>query len=738
MMAAGEIASSSAQRPLRLRMRADLEVVRQGYLGRDFWVVKDPLTLRFFRFEEEEFAILEMLDGKASPQAIQERFEQEFPPQRLSLSQLQTLTSQLFQQSLIVSDAAGQGQQLWQRGVRLRGRTRLAAVTNVLSMRLPGVDPDRFLAWLNSRVGWFFSMPAVVVSLMFIGTALLLVGVHFEDFVRRLPGFDQFFAASNLGLMAIVLGATKVLHELGHGLACKRFGSQCREMGLMLLVLTPCLYCDVSDSWMLPSKWRRAAIGAAGIYVEWVLAALCVFLWWFSTPGLLHYLCLNVIFVCSVSTLLFNANPLLRYDGYYILADLAEIPNLRQKATSVVQRTLGHWLLGLVPKPDPFLPQRRRWLFAFYAVAAVMYRWLILLSILWFLNKVLEPYGLKRVGQILIVLAMYGLLIDPAWRLFRFLRVPGRMREVKKGRLLLSSGLLGGAVGIALLTPLPFSVSCDVTVQLRESASVYVDVPGTVVQCHVRDGEYVQAGQSILTLENIELRLLASRLEGERRTQIARLEALQLRVYNNENALLETANVKNRLAAVERQIERRAEDLRRLVIRAPRDGFVFAASRAESPQSSDRLPGWSGHPLQQENVGAYLAESVLICRVGKPQRWEVVLAIDQHMIPFVQIGQRVDIQLDSLRSRPLSGQIERIANTEMQVTAARFASNHRPSGSSRVSNAPSTLYPARVAVETEQVGVLDGSHGVARIHAGSRCLGKRIWDACRNTFHFEL
>ena len=140
---------------------------------------------------------------------------------------------------------------------------------------------------------------------------------------------------------------TKVLHEFGHGLSCKHFGGECHEMGVMILVLTPCLYCNVSDSWMLPNKWHRAAIGAAGMYVEVVLASICTFIWWFTEPGLFNYLCLNVMFICSVSTVMFNANPLLRYDGYYILADILEIPNLRQKATHDPQPQAG----AVVPGP---------------------------------------------------------------------------------------------------------------------------------------------------------------------------------------------------------------------------------------------------------------------------------------------------------------------------------------------------------------------------------------------------
>ena len=130
-----------------------------------------------------------------------------------------------------------------------------------------------------------------------------------------------------------------------------------------------------------------------------MLASICTFLWWFSEPGLLHNLCLNVMFICSVSTVVFNANPLLRYDGYYILADLIEIPNLRQKATTILSRKLSEWCLGLEPPDDPFLPQRNQVFFVLYSIAAAVYRWVVAFSICWFLYRLFQSYHLEIVGQ---------------------------------------------------------------------------------------------------------------------------------------------------------------------------------------------------------------------------------------------------------------------------------------------------------------------------------------------------
>ena len=318
------------------------------------------------------------------------------------------------------------------------------------------------------------------------------------------------------------------MHEFGHGLCCKHFRGECHEMGVMILVLTPCLYCNVSDSWMLPSKWQRAAIGAGGMYVELVLASLATFVWWFSEPGVLYYLCLNVMFVCSVSTLVFNANPLLRYDGYYILADLTEIPNLRQKATSILSRKLGDWCLGLEQPDDPFLPQRNQLFFALYSVAAAIYRWVVVFSILWFLYKVFQPYHLERIGQMIALASLWGLVVMPLYQVGKFFYVPGRLDKVKKPRMYASVGILAAVVAAVLFLPLPHSVMATLEVQPRDAAQVWVDVPGggQLVAVYVKPGQQVHKNQPLALLKNLDLALEIEKLRGEQKHYAAQLDHL--------------------------------------------------------------------------------------------------------------------------------------------------------------------------------------------------------------------
>ena len=224
----------------------------------------------------------------------------------------------------------------------------------------------------------------------------------------------------------------------------------------MILVLTPCLYCNVSDSWMLPSKWKRAAIGVAGVFVECTLAAICTWIWWFTKENMLHYICLNVMFLSSVSTIIFNINPLLRYDGYYILSDILEIPNLRQKATKIMSQKASEWFLGMEPQEDPFLPKRNQFWFALFTVASVAYRWVVMTSILFFVWRFFDSYGLKVVAQCIAAMSIFGLVGMPLIKIGKFFWVPGRIYKVKKSHFYPSlAGVL--ALGAAFcLVPLPY------------------------------------------------------------------------------------------------------------------------------------------------------------------------------------------------------------------------------------------------------------------------------------------
>ncbi len=726
-----------------MRVRPDLTAQRHCYEGRDSWIVKDPLALEYYRFQDEEYAILQMLDGQVSLEQVKEQFEKQFPGQQLTLEELQQFVASLHASGLLLSDAPGQSEVLHARALRKARQMRASAAFNVLAIRFRGFDPGWLLDALYPAVRWMFSPLVLVAGLMLMMAALALITVQFDVFLRRLPAFHQFFSPEGAFWLLAALAGSKVVHELGHGLTCRHFGGRCHEMGFMLLVLAPCLYCNVSDSWMLPSKWRRAAIGVAGMYVELVLASICTFLWWFSEPGLFHHLCLSLMFVCSINTLLFNANPLLRFDGYYILSDLIEVPNLRQKSSALLHRWLRKVCLGIQPTEDPFLPQRRRGWIAAYTVAAAVYRWVVMFAIIWFLTKVFEPYRLEVLGYLLAAVAIAGLVVMPVVSVVRFFWVPGRLEKVQPMRVAVSLGGLVLAAAAACFLPLPYHVDCSLEIEPFDAAAVYIDTPGTLQAIEVQPGQQVQQGDVIARLESLEVQSAIAELSGRREVLARRLDSLRRERYGQADVARQIPEVQQALASLEQQLQQKLAERERLTLRAPRAGMILPPpSRHPRPNADGRLPEWDGTPLEERNLGCFATPGVLVCQVGNPSELEAVLVIEQGQIEFVREGQEVELLLDELPHDVLAGTIAEIASLDLKSTP--LALSNKAGGElatitdeSGIERPQQVHYQARVRLHDPDGIIRPGMRGRAKIHTASRTLAWRAQRYLSETFRFR-
>ncbi len=435
----------SSKRPLPMRARADLVVKEVRYRGVPFQVIKDPIRMSYHRLQPEQYTALRQLDGQRSLEEVRQSLKHHYPGLNPSLSDVQQLIEQLHEKNLVLSERSGQGLELLKRDKKKRRRETLQTLRSFMYVRLPGWDPDRLLERMLPWFRWIFRPSVIVASALFIMAAWLLILVQFESFSKKLPEFRQFFGWPNIILMWCSLVVCKVIHEFGHGLACKHYGGECHEMGVMVLLFSPCLYADVTDSWMFKNKWPRIMVSAAGMYVEIVLSALAVFLWWNTQPGLFNYLCLNVFFVTSFTTVVFNANPLLRYDGYYMLSDYLELPNLRQQAEGQVRRVVAEKTAGLELPPPPFLPETGHRMLVTFAVSAWLYRFVVVWGVSTFLYLTLKPYGIQNLALALGLFSTAGLTVFPLWRMFKLIRKT-KDQPVNRTRLGITVSLL---VGIA-------------------------------------------------------------------------------------------------------------------------------------------------------------------------------------------------------------------------------------------------------------------------------------------------
>ena len=675
-------------------------------------------------------------DGRASVDRIAASFAARFAPRRLEPGQLQGFLYRLHQEGLVLSAGPGQGAELLARGRRRRRWTSLDAWTDLLALRFRGIDPDPLLRRLECGCGWLFSRGCCTAVLLAAAVMAGVVAAGFDGFRARLPGLSTLLTAEGLLGLALAMALVKVLHELGHGLACRRFGGECHELGLMLLVFTPCLYCDVSDTWMVASRWRRMAVSAAGIYVEIILAVICTMLWWTTGSGALQSFCFSVMVLCSANTLLVNGNPLLRYDGYYVLADLMELPNLAEQARTVLYHYLAKTCLGLDLYHDRQLPRHGRGFLLVYAVLSLAYRVAVVAAVLWVLHLVLRPLGFAMAVWLMALTLAAKMLVAPVGTAWAVLSDPQRRERIRGGRVLRTCVLLAAVFG-GLWAPLPRHVRAPAVMSPCGAAAVYVTVPGRLVE-GVRVGQSVSAGTPLARLENPDLELTLARLRGERGRQRCRLRYLEMHRAEQPQLAAQIPATREALAEVEQELRQREHERDQLILAAPCDGTVLPPPGRRAPEVvAGELPPAEGVRLDERDRGTWLPTGTLYCRVGSPSRLEAILHVEQNDVDLVEVGQRVRIVPDQRRGDLLDGTLEEIGQVEQpHGDRPETEARRNPGGWKPIEPGNRVNYQARVRFAGPPPRLSIASGGRAKIAVAPQSLAVRAYRSLCGLLHF--
>lgn len=709
------------RRKIKVRLRPDLIINRQRHAGQTYFIVKDPVSLRYYRFREEELFLLQQFDGEKTFDDVRHEFVEKFRPQRLSVTELEKFVQQLLQAGIATVDTPQLGQRLYERYKQRMWDKVKQFFANILYIKIPIFDPDRLLAGMLPYTRFVYSIPFFALAILFGLTSLLLVLINWHAFVDKLPSYQEFFTLRNVMYFWGTLAVVKVLHEFGHGTSCKHFGGEVHEMGFLFLVLTPCLYCNVTDSWMLPSKWHRAIIGAAGIYVELIISAICVWVWWYTEPGLLHMICLTTIFICSVSTVIFNGNPLLRYDGYYILSDLLEIPNLRERSNRFLGNVASKVFFGEEAVADPYMPKQRRFFFIAYAVAAYIYRWFVTFGILWFLHRLLKPFKLATLSYVLVCLALIPLLILPVYRVGKTLKSRWRQMKVNKVRMVctVTAGLcLAAAI---LFVPLPMWITAPLVLQPHNASLVYVQEKGMLKELNVKDADTVMAGFPLGRLADPEMEKELRRLAIEHE-QHERSATMYLGLNDTKNQRAEML----RAEATYQQINKIQEQLNRLVLTAPVSGTVFT-------------------PPEDTDMGKLFNRGDLFCQIGDPNDLEAYIVVEHSDIVLIKPGSKMWLKLAGHVGDILETDVEKISTTEIDVLpptlSNKYGGHVQANTDEKQPNIEHPMfrsYSVKAAVPNHDGGLVAGVRGYARIDIGYQSIFWRVKRYFQQTFHFRM
>jgi putative peptide zinc metalloprotease protein len=542
------------------------------------------------------------------------------------------LMAQLHSADLLQSEVTPDAAELIERARKLDRSRWLGNVANPLAMRMRFWHPDKFLDRTLPLVKWLVSWQGLVLWMLVVLPAIILAMQHWQELSESAS--DRILAVDNILTMALTFVVLKTFHELGHAYAVKAFGGTVHEIGIMFLVFAPMPYVDASAAAEFRSKWQRALVGAAGMIVEIFIAALALYVWLAVEPGGVRALAFNAMVVAGVSTVLFNGNPLLRYDGYYILSDLLEIPNLAQRAT----RYWGHLIYSYIFRTEGLpefvaTPGERIWLLL-YAPASFAYRILVVFAIALFIASEYLAIG--------VAVAIWGLFTGIAlpigkalWQVF----AGPRLQRNRARAVITTCGFILVA-SIALFSiPAPLYTATEGVVWLPESANVRAGTSGFVRRLLTEPGRVVPVGEALV--------------ESQDPTLATEIEILQARVAELETRLT-SERFKDRVQAqitttelgyAQAELATAATRVERLVARS-RGAGVFAVI---NPQD---LPG--RFVKEGQLIGYVLPEGSRIVRATIGQD-NIDLVRNRLRRVFVKLAERIDENLPARIVREVPG-----------------------------------------------------------------------------------
>ncbi|SDN17649.1 HlyD family efflux transporter periplasmic adaptor subunit [Vreelandella arcis] len=546
---------------LKLRLRRHASVHRHEYRGQPWYVLHDTLTGQVHRFTPEAYQVIGRLDGRQTLGNIWEQVSRSLGDAMPTQQELIGLIGQLHNANVL----AGQGDididELSRRQQKFQRSKWQQMLRSPLGIRIPLLDPERFINATYPLVKPLISPFGAVLWLTAITLALVIAGIHWEALTHNLA--DRVLGINNLLLMALVYPLIKSLHELGHAWTTKDAGGEVHEVGVMLLVFFPVPYVDASAAAACPDKGQRMLVGAAGILVELFLAALAMLVWAMAEPGVLRSLMFNVMLIAGISTLLFNGNPLLRFDAYYVLADWLEIPNLGQRANQQLGYAIKRYFLGrrdVTGQADSL--REALWLVC-YSVTSFCYRLVIMVAITMF---VATKYFF--IGVLLALWSVFMTLILPTLKLLKTMTVESRL-EGSRGRAwawLLSVITIGGLLLFAV--PVPYATGVQGVVDSGEPTHVRLGATGRLAEILVEDGEHVSRGDVLMRLESPALASQVRGLEAQRHEAALRLQAS---VREAQNIALEREN----LALVEQRLADARLRAAATLVTSPREGRLI-------------------------------------------------------------------------------------------------------------------------------------------------------------------
>ncbi|MGB7328332.1 MAG: hypothetical protein WBD31_25875 [Rubripirellula sp.] len=669
------MSDAAANNPSPNRLRRDLNCVVADSSRRSMRIVIDDVSGRFTRVSADLWQALQ--SGGASPDQWRQ------------------------------ADQVG-----WTRQRTASNRGTVFSKFSPLYIRIPIGSVDGIARRLAPWTGWLFARTAVMFWLALITLATGLVLSRSQQWMTLLESLGTFLAQTNPVVLGVWFVITKVIHELAHAVMCRRIGSRCGSVGVLLLCGMPCPYCDVSDTSRNPSAWQRASVMLAGIYVELIIASLAALVWLGARDAAIQWHAFHLMFVCSISTLIFNANPLMRYDGYFVLADWVGSVNLRTESKNAFRDVVVARLAGPTFATEPESNPRSIGLSIYHATSTV-YRFAVLLGITAMLLVVANKFHLRPLMVAVIAIVVTMMTFRNAKRITQIVGGQGNWTDVPAvRRLTLVTMLLGGGAAI-LFWPTPRHRTTTGKIDAADARKVFLPSDGFVEVAAVNFGDIVEPGQTIVRLRDESIEFEHTRLSGQLRLakmrgQLSRRAAMD----NGDNAdtwrtlQAQSDGLRARLVSVQTRAER-------CNVQANIGGVLLPT---ESALEFDPI---NGTESLANRVGSLASSRQAWCRISGDGQLHAVITIDARDRQEIRLGTTVRITTTAIPGQVFVSQIESVSPIDQDNESVVRRAGYE------------VVCPLIEVAQTDMLGLL-GSQVRAAVRMPNRTVAEDLWQHCKD------
>jgi len=639
----------------RPELRKDLTVRRQVQLGEVMWIVKDPREMAYYKFKEIQWRLIRLFDGSRTTTEVLAEYNRRAGRTAIDLTVVLEWEEILRRMELIELTAAERSLTMLDKFKSLRDKTAEEGSDgfNPFFIKFHVLDPDRFLTRTVKYVRWIWTPPVVLLTVI---ASLWTVGVFIANWNPIWAGtmsLYHFFGKPLLDVLHffLILSIIGGIHEFSHGYACKIYGGEVHDIGMVLFYFTPAFYCSTSDSFMFPSRWQRLWVTVAGIYVEAIICSAATLVWLFSYPdSFLNQFAYKTMLLTGVSTIFFNINPLIKIDGYYALCSVLQLQDLREASFKLLSTGFQKYVLRL-PVEIPAMTKRKRRLCLVYGVLAACYT----TSVMYLIGKLFNNLYTKYFPDIAAALLIVTLFYLFRKRLRKAGRI-GKLLYLDKKELLMSPRsrlpLAGAAIALLLLLAVPWTrrtISAETFLRPSEQFTVQAPEEGIVSEVLVREGDLVQKGQPVVRITNPGLEADAGQFRS-REERFAKKSSADLAASNA--GLVFQSRSRGDAAKTARETTEYRQGF--LLVKSP------IAGRVLSPRMED---------LQGRSVPA----GFQLARIGDCRTMAAEAEVSERLLEYLQKGSTVTALVRSRPMRPSKGSIVSISPATIQQPATAAA-----------------------------------------------------------------